>query len=151
MFYVRIFKFKHDFSAWVEASYLDVYSPSELRSAFMSRADAGWQQRADTTQGLETLNNPAALCNHCDSIMLFLQFSGTKLDKGKTLSVHSWAGMVFVKFYILKNAKRMRVLICEKEPQDPKEKVRLTKTVPKIRLVKIKRSGWLKKNFNKVS
>ena len=82
--------------------------------------------------------------------------------------------MVFVKFYILKNPKRMRVLICEEEadeilidiqslvdwsnlppnfpePQDPKEKVRLTKTVPKIRLVKIKRSGWLKKNFNKVS
>ena len=167
-------KFKHDFSAWVEASYLDVYSPSELRSAFMSRADAGWQQRADTTQGLETLNNPAALCNHCDSIMLFLQFSGTKLDKGMTLSVHSWAGMVFVKFYILKNPKRMRVLICEEEadeilidiqslvdwsnlppnfpePQDPKEKVRLTKTVPKIRLVKIKRSGWLRKYFNKVS
>ena len=68
----------------------------------------------------------------------------------------------------------MRVLICEEEAdeilidiqslvdwsnlppnfpesQDPKEKVRLTKTVPKIRLVKIKRSGWLRKNFNKVS
>jgi hypothetical protein len=67
----------------------------------------------------------------------------------------------YVKFNILKNPKKMRVLICEEEgdeilidvqslvdwsilpanfpePQDPKEKVRLTKTVPKTKLVEIK-------------
>ena len=70
----------------------------------------------------------------------------------------------FVKFDILKNPKRMRVLICEEEgdeilinvqslvdwsilppnfpePQDPKEKVRLAKSVPKSKLAEVKETA----------
>jgi hypothetical protein len=43
-------KFKRDFTAWLYVSYPEVYLRSEMWTAFMSRADAGWQQRADTTR-----------------------------------------------------------------------------------------------------
>jgi hypothetical protein len=87
-------KFKRDFSAWLEASYPDGYSPSEMFNAFMSRVDAGWQQRAGTTPGMEESGEPATLWHHCDAIMLILQplhtrrmkFLGTKHDKGMKLS-----------------------------------------------------------------
>ena len=87
-------KFKRDFTAWLDASYPDGYLRSEMWTAFMSRADAGWQQRADTTQGMENSDNPTTLWFHCDAIMLILhplhtrrmQFLGTKPDKGMKLS-----------------------------------------------------------------
>ena len=63
-------------------------------AAFMSRVDAGWQQRADTTPGMETSDDPASLWFHCDAIMLILHplhtrrmhFLGTKPEKGMKLS-----------------------------------------------------------------
>jgi hypothetical protein len=79
-------KFKRDFTAWLDASYPDGYLRSKMWNAFMSRADAGWQQRADTTPGMESSDNPTTLWFHCDAIMLILhpfhkrrmQFLGTK-------------------------------------------------------------------------
>ena len=62
----------------------------------MSRADSGWQQRADATQGMENSDNPTNLWFHCDAIMLILhplhtrrmQFLGTKPDRGMKLSAY---------------------------------------------------------------
>ena len=87
-------KFKRDFATWMNASYPDGYLQSEMRAAFMSSVDAGWQQRADATSGMENSDNPASLWFHCDAIMLILLplhtqrmlFLGTKPDKGMKLS-----------------------------------------------------------------
>ena len=89
-------KFKRDFSAWIRASYPDGVETGELWNAFMSQADAGWQERAEATMGMRETGNTKDLFEHCDQILLILfpvhtrriQYLGTKPDKGMKVSAY---------------------------------------------------------------